>query len=408
MADDIERESDNEGTSENDKRDAFIARMEEEFADEDAKTMDDSDGVVVSSKGKAKEKEVEDDADDDDAEDAEHAAAGTSDDNPDGDAAESDDDSDEDDDAEHPGDELDSDDDADAADADDDSDEDAKDDDDEEDEATSLEATKTALLKAGADVKLEDVPEKYRPLVSKKLASVDAAFTRVMQEQTSFRKERTEFRAEERFRKENLPLYIVEQLRKDPKLMDAVNGELDKLGADNDSDEVKQLKGKAFDESVQGKRKAVRDATEQEYTAAVAKVEKAAERGVEVDKQARKMSDKAGVPFRIVEKQILLSLQEKRLANADVDLTDKEIADIVAVEAAEFRKITRKTARESSREVIKARADNRRGVPPTAKNTGAATPGPKGKQKVKVDHNSEESRQAAMMRTAARLMPGAR
>ena len=407
---DVDASEDAHEPEDQDGYESLVERMEKKFDKSDRADDDEGDGESRDDDDDDEEQdegEVESADDSDDEDDAEHTDADTSADDPDGDDAESDADSDADDDAEHTDDESDSDDDAGSEDDADDSEGAKKDEDDDADAEDSVDETKAALAGAGADLTLADVPEKFRPIVEKKIKAIDSAFTRVMQEQTAFRAERAKLHGEERFRRENPALYFVEQIRKDPKLLEAVNAELDKLDPEGASDDAKAANAKALEGTIRDKRKTASDAVQKELDDQRAAYEKAVGRGEEVDALARKLSADKGVPYRIVEKAIMLVLKEREADRKPIDITNEEVKAIVDEEARELKGLVRKRERDESKKRVKDRAGNRRKASPATRTpSGAASPGGSRQKKIIVDHDNEESRLAAMDRSARRILSG--
>lgn len=376
------------GSSRGDDENSFINRMAAKYEKADRASADAEDGV----ESDAVEDEPAEDADDED--DAEHPEVDTSTEAEDEPSDESTTESVDDDNEEHP-------DDADAAETDSPEDADDPDDDDpdevddeENDEPSAL--TKTALTARGADLTLSDVPEKYRPIIEKKVKAVDAAFTRVMQEATAYRPERTQFLAEKKFREENPEMVIVEMLRKDPLLFDKV----DALNATLGDETV----ARAFGVVLKDKRAAAIQAIEAEVTGA----EKFEARIAEVEGIVAKRAAELGVPEWIADQAVgnvvSNALREKR------DATNDEIAAAIAGAAKKYLGERRGQKREQSKETIKSRAEGRRVAPPANKKpAAAASPGAPGqKKKQAVDWKSEDSRVNRILETTRRVKPGAR
>lgn len=369
-----------------DRQAEFITAVAKKYEAEDAKESrredgDDDEEIV-------KDEVKKDDQTDDTTDDDEHTDADTSADASDGKADDSGKDSTDDDEDEH----------ADGKKPEDSADDETADDDedlDEEEDDEVSDETKGALKARGADLTLEDVPEEYRPLVAKKLKSVDAAFTRVMQEATAFRADRAKFDGEERFRKENPDIFVIEMLEADPALLEKVNERFKKL---DDPDQAEALKVIAKDKRAEA------------HSKVKAEIEEGSRwitRGKEVEDRARERAATLKLDWRIAERAIESALLKK--PEGKRDLTDEEIDTVIADEAREFVKVDREKRRALSKEIVKGRTESRNAAPPAAKRpSGTSSPRPAPAKTPKIDWSSEESRQAALMTTAKRVHPGAR
>lgn len=377
MADD-DNDSGEESSTESsgDSMQSFLNSIEERYGGDDQADMDREDGV-----GDDEAVVKDDEADDTD----EHPAKGTSTAKPDGAAAESDDDSEADDDEGHPEDDSDPTDDDDDADL-------------EEDEDGISDETKGALTKHGAILSLDDVPEEQRStveaLLKPKLRNIEAAFTRAQMEATEFRTKARAVAAEERFRNEHPEMFIVEMLEKDPDLLDKVQGQLDKLTGDDQKKVFGILAREAREEAAKT------------ITAEQTQYERALSRGQEVNDFAAAQAKALGVPWRLAERAVYAALLEK--PEDKRDLTNAEIIALLKAEQAEYSKEQRAVTRKASQEVVKRRTESRKAAPPAARAPGSAVSPRPSVQKQKVDHNSETSRQAAILRSARRIMPGTR
>lgn len=377
---------------------AFYSAFADRFAEVDEQHVRETDGFVDG------EEEEEGTSGTTAERTAEHPAAETSE-KPDGAASESVEDSAVDDDDEHP----------DGAD-DDDAPDDSDDDDEREggateggdtdegeavDDAVSDVAKAAAkLLEAkGADLKIEDLPEAARPIVTKKLQGINAAFTRVMQEQTEFRARAAALEAEERFREENTDLYVMELLRKDPELIDRINT----LQRDLVEDDT-------FETDITQRRKAATDAVTQEQKAAQEEYDRWVGRAEVVESTGRKLAAAAGLPWHFADRALTAALEAK--PQGQRDLSENEIAVIVANEAKHLDVPRREKKRAESKATIQSRTAARRTAavtPSPARPATVVSPRPAvAPSKEKVDWNDEESRHRRMLQTARRVAPGVR
>lgn len=374
----------------------FVSAMEAKFSAADAAAIDAEDGVTDSGSSA-----VAIAASTDDEGDAEHTAPGTSD-KPDGAKSESGGESADDDDDEHTDDADDAaDDSADGDTATKDGDVEAKQEDDEkeEDPETAIaEDTKALLAARGADLKLDDVPQEFRPLIERKLRGIDQAFTRTMQEATTFRAERALFQAEQAFQAQHPELMIADLLRKHPEL----EGKVIEAGPDVD-DEASMS---AFDKRVADTRQATKQAVEQAAKEAHEAMVEAHHRADDRVATALRLSAAAGIEFGLVEPALILAVRAK--PEGEQDLTDEEMATVIARAASLLKKPVRKALREQSRDKVKQRTERRIATAVPARDgttpSQPATPAPK--KAPEVDFSDEDSRRNRMMQTAIRIKPG--
>lgn len=382
----IPNDTEDSGTPTQDAQADFISRVADKYEKEDSAHASREDGVEDDGEGN-EEGATEESGDDESTGTDEHTDAGTSTDDPDGEAAESEEDSAASDDDEHPDDEE-SDDSEENAETEE---EGAEEDDDDADEPSD--ETKAKLAKAGADLKLDDIPKEYRSIVQKKLANIDSAFSRVNQEATAFRAERTRLKAEEKFRADNPDMDIAERLIANPDLIEKVQARIDKLA---DADQAE-----AFKIIVKDKRKGAEDAVVAESSEA----EKFQSRVGEVVKYAEQRASTAGLPWKRAEKAVAYAIAMKPAGGKD--LTNEEIDAVIKAEAKDYTEEQRSAKRTASKETIQTRTNLRKAAVPGVKRpTSTQSPRPAAAKAAKVNNDSEESRHAAMMKTARRVMPG--
>lgn len=366
----------------------WYASVAAKYEAEDAAGVRSEDGIE--DEAAHDEQDAEDGADDADGTE-EDPKAGTSSDDSDGSEDESEAGSTDDDETDHTeGDESEESEESGEAEA-----EGAEDGEDDTEEAGVSDETKALLAGKGADLTIEDVPQEYRPIVEKKLRGIDAAFTRIAQEATAFRRDRTQFEAEQRFRQENPALVIVEMLQAHPELFDEVNAQFDKL------DDATQAE--AFKIVVKDKRESAVKAVESQYS----EEERLYNRAVEVETTAKSLAAKANLPWRLAERAVEAALLRKPAESRD--LTDAELQQVIADEAKAYQQETRATTRAASKTLVQQRAAAKKAAPPAAKKpASAASPRPVAKKARPLNHDSEEARQARMMETARRIIPGVR
>jgi hypothetical protein len=382
------------------RMDALVARFEAEDRKAGAVATADEDAADDAADSGSNDDEGSDDASSDDSE---HTDEDT-DDQSDGADGESDEDSDEDDDTDTDGEDADESDEE----SDDDEDGDADDQSGEGDEDDSAaDGTKAALTKHGADLSLDDIPEKFRGIVEKKLKGIDAAYTRAAQEATSFRAKERSIRAEEKFRSDNPELVIVEMLRKGgDELFEKVNKTWNRIDPGVEGNDEQTLRDNAMllDERIENRRgKAVQaiDAEMQELTAINDMASK-------VEQSARASAAKHKVPWSdTIDGLLEAAILRKAPAERAKGLTETEVDQVVSKFAQDHHRTTRANKRDDSRDRVKTRTENRRGPKPTVRppkataSAGSPRPG-----KVKVDQSDPEARIRAMMKTAKRVMPG--
>lgn len=392
MADEIEGAT---GTAEEhgESGDSFVNFIEEKYGARDDARRDAEDGVSDDSG-----------SDDDDAgaggEDAEDDGAadqtepGTSDDGRDGAASESGEESAGDDGADHTEDEL-------SEESGDDDEATAEDDDAEEvddqgdDGADISDDLQAAADKHGIPLTLDDIADPTaRALVAQKVKAMDAGLTRALQEARAYRTDEAQFRAEQKFQRENPALFVAQLLLENPDLFDQVNARMEKL----DDEDQKE----AFKVIVKDKRKGALDAVNAEFQQA----EQLNTRAEYVETFARKESSRLGLPFELAERAVVMALQAK--PEGKRDLTDAEIKAAIAAEHKVFEKATRGAKRTASREVLQSRAAHRRPVSPALKpSKGSQTPAPaRARRAPELDVHDSEGRVDQLLGSIRRIKPG--
>lgn len=333
---------------------------------------------------------VQDDEDeptteDDDEGTEEPTASGHSADAPDGDAAESDEDSTDDEDDEPP-----------EAKAEDSSEEVEAEDVDEEEDVEVGDEFRELAEQAAVKLTLDDVPAgPARKLVAQRIKELEAMTTRATQDARAYRADEIKFRAEEKFRQENPQHVIAEMLLKDPELFDKVNA---LMGKADDPDMAEALKT-----NIESRRNRAADSVRQEDKAR----EALNARAEHVETYARKLANKTGLPWEFAESAVERALLRKPLNQRD--LTDSEVAEAVKLESENYFRHVRAHRREESKKVVQQRTAGRQVTPGRKAPGSASSPKPtNGARPPKIDYNSAESRQAAMMASARRIKPGVR
>jgi hypothetical protein len=390
MADHLEDTTTDDATDEpGGGRDAFMERMSK---------------VKVES---TDEGDAADDADDSDAGDDDSDSPDETDEDTSGDA-ESDEDDEADDDTDTDDEEDDSEDvesDDDADDADDEEEDDASDeaDDAADDEDTSTDETKAALARHGADLTLDDVPAKYRPLIEAKLKALDAPFTRALMEARAYRSEEKKFRADEAFRTQNQDLVIVEMLRANPDLMAKVNKHLNRMDPGEDGANAESAKDneELFKERVKNARKSATDVVDEQDK----ETQKIFARIDEVETDARNAARTFKVPYTDTLEQLLEAAVLRKPEKERKDgLTTAEINDIVKKHASDYHRTTGAVRREASKTRVQERAEKHRRPKPTVRvKGGVSTHNARKPEKMKIDYNNAESRQKGLLAVANRV-----
>lgn len=85
-----------------------------------------------------------------------------------------------------------------------------------------------ALKKYGVSLDLTEVPESARAPLVKKIAAMEAGYTKAMQDARSYRAEKAEFEAEKEHISKHTDKHIADLLAKDPALLEKVNAEMGK------------------------------------------------------------------------------------------------------------------------------------------------------------------------------------
>lgn len=381
-----------------DAEEQFYDSVSSRYRGEDAKRVAEEDGVEPEAEQDAETGDGEDEegtaaggAESDDAE--EQAEADTSDDDRDGDAAESDEDSEEGEESDQTDEE--SEDDADDEDAD------AGDEKDEEDEeGEPSDELREAAARHRIPLTVEDIKDPTaRKVVAQKLASMDAGFTRAMQEARAFRKEQAQVRADQKYRSDNPELAVVEllqeQIRKDPQFLDKINARLDKLEDTEQAEAFKIIVGKKRDDA--------REAVERQ----MGDLDRRLTRASEVEKVARRTAAELGLPWRFAERAVVQALNGK--PEDTRDLTDDEIKKVIRDEHREYDREVRSVTRAESKRRVAEKTASRKSAAPARKAPASATaPRPKPAKEKAYDDNDEEQRIERMMQTARRVMPGRR
>jgi hypothetical protein len=246
----------------------------------------------------------------------------------------------------------------------------------EEDEPADDAVDVTQLLKdAGLKTTLKDLPKEIQPLARKKLDEMQGAFTRAMQQQTEWRKERAELLAEQRFREQNPALAIVELLNAHPEVSDEINTHIDK---NLDPDKLR-----SFGRDVEDARKKAAE----EVLAAQAEAERLLQRGDEIEAYVRSAAKKLGFPdaaMNDIEEGIAYLIGQKPIGQRDI--SEEEVDRVLRRKLAIYRGTQRRNATATAQASIQARATDRRTSTPAVRaGSGVVPPAPSGKTMPKND-----------------------
>lgn len=383
----------NEAEHHSDHEEEFYERVTSRYDKADARRVAEEDGVEAEDDADESDDDVEGSAADDaESEDTdEQTESDTSGDDRDGESAESDEDSEE-------GEESDQTDEESEDDAESDEDADSEEEDDEGGEPSD--ELRSAAAKHSIPLTLDDVKDPTaRKLVTQKIAAMDAGFTRAMQEATAFRKERTQFQADKKFREENPELVVVELIQaateKDPQFIEKVQARIDKLEDPDAKEAFKVILGK--------KREDAQKAVEGEMDAS----ERRLQRADEVETHAKRFATKLGLPWRFAERAVVAALHSKRGDNPD--LTNDEIEAAIRAEHKEWDRDMRAIKRDASKKRVVEKTQARKAAPPAKKAPpGSASPRPKPAKAKPYNDDDEDVRHERMMETARRVLPGRR
>lgn len=209
------------------------------------------------------------------------------------------------------------------------------------------------MSRAGAKISLEDIPETARPLVKQRLLEVQRGLTRLRQQDTEYRTELQELRADKLFNDAQGPAAIALRYTNDPTFKTAIDAILDRLTGEGGAAETKLLQRDLETERATARTK-VNDQHEAQQAAATL--------ATRVDSKVRKFAADAGIPQRSgvplprgLELMVSDLLDEHD--NAPAKITDALIKRVVGDYAKEVRGHRRQVARDESAAGVKARLD---------------------------------------------------
>lgn len=221
---------------------------------------------------------------------------------------------------------------------------------DEEDDLdnVSLKTIEKKLREHGLTAALDDLPPEAAAIVKARIEQMRAPFTRAMQEATAFRKEQATLKAELRFIKENPADAIVDMLRANPTLGEAINAKLDELDPDKNPGHATVEEARKV---VVERRKALAIEAEQREAQALEQSEQRAE---QVEAYARRTAGKLGVPYSLgVEPMIALHVREHG------DITREDIDRIVSQQARAYINTLREQKRNKAGQYVKDKLADR-------------------------------------------------
>lgn len=215
-----------------------------------------------------------------------------------------------------------------------------------------------ALATHGVPTSLEEVPEESRPLVEKKLKDLERGFTKAMQEARSYRQREAAFEREQQYAREKPASYFADKLLADPKLIEAVNEEIEKRNVPAYAEAVKR-------EREASERMADVDAKEAQR-AAEAREQALTARAEHVETHTAQQAKAQGIPFALVEEAVALAIA------ANPEITDEEVTRIVSEKARVYKQHLAANRGAVKRELTREKASDARHAGLTAVPSAAA------------------------------------
>ena len=176
------------------------------------------------------------------------------------------------------------------------------------------------LKKYGVAIDLTEIPEPARAPLVKKLAAMEAGYTKAMQDARSYRAEKAAFETAKEYETKQTEKYIADLLDKDPALLDKVNAEVEKRT------------NPTYREALDLQRQAAKDRAEAD---AQARAQQEADRDAQIaqlNSYVVSAVKNAKVPFALVEDAIVRADTAKYQAGNGF-LTEAEIDAIVTAKA---------------------------------------------------------------------------
>lgn len=236
-----------------------------------------------------------------------------------------------------------------------------------DDEEEAGEGIRSALERQGAKVSIDDLPEEMQPIVRKRLREMEAPFTRAMQEATAFRGEKAKLVAENKFMRDNLVDFVVDELLKDPAKGEAINAKLEEIGGSATNRKAHEI--------------VVKEARAALATEAAGEVDKEAawqQRPALVETYARNKADEMGVKFEDIEDAIADHVTQHG------DITPPDIDRLIKTTAKVRTSLTRKGRRDGSKQYAQDKLKDRRTAGLKVKPGSGSAPAP-GKGKAPTD-----------------------
>lgn len=242
------------------------------------------------------------------------------------------------------------------SDDDDDTDEDAK-------PAEPSAAMVAALKKYGVALDLTEVPEPARAPLIKKLAAMEAGYTKAMQDARSYRAEKAEFEAAKDYETKQTEKHIADLLDKDPTLLEKVNAEVEKRT------------NPTYREALELQRQAAKDRAS---TDAQARAQQEADRDAQVaqlNSYVVSAVKNAKVPFALVEDAIVRADTAKYQAGNGF-LTEAEIDAIVTAKAQVYHRGLSGAKGAERRKYVEDKLEDKRANKNTRKPSGSGVTPP--------------------------------
>jgi hypothetical protein len=244
------------------------------------------------------------------------------------------------------------DDDAGEDDAGDDDDEEDEDDDEEDDEQELDPSFQSAAAKHKLPTRFEDIVRtlpkpaqaKARAAFSTRLKEMESGLNRAFQDARSHRRTLATAKAEREWIDKNPVDHFLEVMSKDPKFVEQLNDELEKMET------------KAYAEAKTMRREDAKKEITSKAEAAEAAAQQRDERIAHVTSLGQRLSKAEGLPWRIAERALFVAITQ----HPKGDLTDAEIRQVIKDEAKELRRHTGERKREDRKDYVRDKHADRK------------------------------------------------
>lgn len=230
------------------------------------------------------------------------------------------------------------------------------DDDDEELDADFLEAAERNKLPTNFEEVVKKLPAEARRSARAAfkgyLREAQAGYTRLSQESTQFRAERKEMLAELAFVRKHPEDFILEQILKDPAIIDRVNQRAPAEG-DERAKRIELL-------DIENRRKELKGTVEKNLDTREAREA----RGQKIERYAKKLAAHYQIDFELVEDRLILEIQNSE----NKDISEERVREIIKARAQKIRgKAIERRAAQKKTFVQQKIADRKKGSSATAK-----------------------------------------